>query len=221
MSNAQQVWWRPGGRSPFALDPTKPRWPQIGSMICQGSILFGGPALGLIAIKYYPFLVQDRVIYIGGISSLIFWFIASFAIFGDKYFPPGMPSSLKLPFRAGFALAMTFLLLGVSGIANGYDTPLVSRDVAVVAKRATRHSDPARRTYYVAARAWPLSRAVVELSASRYVYDRLKVPVNPVDTPQQELDRMPDDGTVRLSVGQGRFGIEWLKKISLSDENRS
>ena len=35
MSNVQEVWWRPGGRSPFALDPTKPRLPQIGAMVGQ------------------------------------------------------------------------------------------------------------------------------------------------------------------------------------------
>jgi hypothetical protein len=45
MSNVQEVWWRPGGRSPFALDPTKPRLPQIGSMVGQFVIILGGPAI--------------------------------------------------------------------------------------------------------------------------------------------------------------------------------
>src|SRR5262249_7574195 len=43
MSSTQEVWWRPGGWSPFALDPTKPRWPQIRSAIGQCLIIFGGP----------------------------------------------------------------------------------------------------------------------------------------------------------------------------------
>ncbi len=217
MSDAQHVWWRPGGRSPFALDPTKPRWPQIASIVLQSSIFFGGPALGLAAINSYPLLVEDRTIYIGGIASVIFWFAASFAIFADKYFPDGMPTALKLPFRAGFGVAMTFLVLGVAGIANGYNTPLASRDVAVVSKHATRHSDPTRRTYYVAARAWPPLRTVVELSAPRNVYDRLRVPVTAIDTPLQQLDRMPDSGVVHLTVGNGRLGLEWLQQISLSE----
>jgi hypothetical protein len=98
-------------------------------------------------------------------------------MFGSESFPRGMPQFLKLQFRAGFGLCMTGLLLGLFGIANGYDTPLISRDVAVVAKHTTRHSDPARRTYYVAMRAWPPSRTVVELGAPREVYDRLSVPL--------------------------------------------
>ena len=89
MSNVQEVWWRSGGRSPFALDPTKPRLPQIGSMVGQFLIIFGGPAIGLITIKYYPFLIEDRTIYIGGVASILFWFLASFAMFGSESFPRG------------------------------------------------------------------------------------------------------------------------------------
>jgi hypothetical protein len=62
---------------------------------------------------------------------------------------------------------MTFLLVGLFGIVNGYDTPLISRDVAVVAK--------ANRNNYVNIRAWPPSPAVVKLMASREVYGRLAV----------------------------------------------
>ncbi|HMF22290.1 MAG TPA: hypothetical protein VKG24_09205 [Pseudolabrys sp.] len=217
MTDAQEVWWRPGGRSPFALDPSKPRWPQFVSTIGQCSIIFGGPALGLVTINYYPFLIQGRTIYIGGFTSVIFWFFASFAIFGDKSFPRGMPQWLKLKFRAAYGLCMTGLLLGIVGIANAYNTPLISRDVAVVAKHTTRHSDPARRTYYVALRPWPSSQTVVELCASRDVYDRLKVPLTAIDTPQRELDGMPDSDLVRLTVGKGRLKLEWLKQISLPE----
>jgi hypothetical protein len=215
MSNAQEVWWRPQGRSPFALDPNKPRLPQIASAISQVSIIFGGPAVGLVTIKYYPFLIEDRTLYIGGLASIVFWFLASFAMFGSESFPRGMPQLLKLQFRAGFGLCMTGLLLGLFGIANGYDTPLISRNVAVVAKHTTRERGPANRTYYVAVRAWPSSHAVVELGASRGVYDQLPVPFTEIDTPQEALDAMPDAGQVRLIVGEGRLGLEWLKSIEL------
>jgi hypothetical protein len=162
MTHAQEVWWRPGGRSPFALDPTKRFWPQIGSAIGQALIIFGGPLIGLATIKYYPPLIADRTIYVGGLAGIAFWFLASFAMFGDASFPRGMPKFLKLQFRAGFALCMTFLLLGVFGIANGYRTPTINREVAVVAKHPTLQSDPNRRTYIVAVRAWPPSSDVVE-----------------------------------------------------------
>jgi len=188
MSNVQEIWWRPGGRSPFALDPTKPRLPQIGSMVGQLLIIFGGPAIGLVTVKYYPFLIEDRTLYIGGLASIVFWFLASFAMFGSESFPRGMPQFLKLQFRAGFGLCMTGLLLGLFGIANGYDTPMISRDAAVVAKHTTRHSDPARRTYYVAMRAWPPSRTVVELGAPREVYDRLSVRLDAVATGGSRCD---------------------------------
>lgn len=214
MSN-QEVWWRPGGRSPFALDPTKPRLPQIASAVGQASIIFGGPVIGLVTIKYYPFLIENRTLYIGGLTSILVWFLASFAIFGNESFPRGMPQLLKLQFRAGFGLCMTFLLLGLFGIANGYETPLISRNVAVVAKHTTRQSDPANRTYYVAVRPWPSSRIVVELGASRRVYDQLRVPLSKINTPQEDLDAMSDAGRVRLVLGEGRLGVEWLNSIEL------
>jgi hypothetical protein len=215
MSSTDQVWWRPGGRSPFALDPTKPRLPQIGSAIWQSLVVFGGPLIGLVAISHYPPLIADRTIYVGGLASIGFWFLASFVIWGNDDFPRGMPLHLKLVSRAGFGLCVTFLIVGIVGIANGYGTPLISRDVAVVAKHPTRQSDPDQRTYYVAMRAWPSSRAVVELHAPRKVYDRLRVPITAIDTPEAELEAMPDRAFVRLIVGQGRLGLEWLKGIEL------
>jgi hypothetical protein len=90
---------------------------------------------------------------------------------------------------------------------------MISRDVAVVAKHTTRQSDPANRTYYVAIRAWSPLRTVVELSTRREVYDRLAVPVTAIDTPEAELEAMSDRAFVRLIVGQGRLGLEWLKGI--------
>lgn len=134
---------------------------------------------------------------------------------GGRLFPRGMPQLLKLQFRAGYGLCMTGLLLGVAGIANGYHTPLISRDVAVVSKHTTRHRDPADRTYYVAIRAWPASHSVVELGASREVYDGLHVPLTAIGTSQDDLEAMPNSGYVRLIVGEGRLGLEWLKNIEL------
>jgi hypothetical protein len=215
MAQTQEVWWRPEGRSPFALDPAKPAGPQIIAAIGQFGIIFGGPALGLVAIDRYPFLIPDRVIYIGGLGSILSWFAASFAFFPDKSLPKGMPMAMKLAFRVGFGLCATFLVLGLVGIANGYATPVVERTVAVVAKHETLQRDPSHRTYYVAIRAWPDSRAVVELGAPRAVYDRLDVPITAIDTPGKALEAMPDAAHVRLEIGQGRFGQEWLAAIRM------
>ena len=54
MADVREVWWRPGGRSPFALDPSQPFGPQIASAVGQGLIIFGGPAIGLVAIDHFP-----------------------------------------------------------------------------------------------------------------------------------------------------------------------
>ena len=85
----------------------------------------------------------------------------------------------------------------------------------MVAKRQTLQRDASRRTYYLAIRAWPDSRTVVELGAPRAVYDQLDVPLAAFETPQQVLDAMADAGYVKLTVGKGRFGLEWLKQIDL------
>jgi hypothetical protein len=215
MADAERVWWRPGGRSPFSLDPAKPRLPQIATAIFQFSVVFGGPLIGLVTIKYFPFLIEDRTLYIGGLGSIGVCFLASFLCFGDSSFPRGIPTVAKLLFRAGWALSITFWLLGISGIANGYGTPLVTREAAVVAKHPTLERDPARRVYYVAVRPWPQSRDVVELGASRAVYARLDVPITAIDTPQATLDAMQDAAYVRLVLGEGRLGLEWLKQIDL------
>jgi hypothetical protein len=209
------VWGRPGLRNIFGLDPSRPLWPQIFSIIGQFAIIFGGPCIALVTINYYPFLIQDRTLYIGGLASIGFWFLASFVLFGANDFPRGTPGSVKLTFRAGWGLCMTGLFLGLGGIANGYNTPLFNQDAAVVSKHQTLERDPSRRTYYVAVRAWPGSQSVVELGAPREVYNRLNIPVTPFDTPQTVLDAMPDAGHVRLILGKGRFGLDWLKRIDL------
>ncbi len=209
------VWGHPGLRNLFGLDPSRPLWSQILSIIGQSAVIFGGPSIALITINYYPFLIQDRTLYIGGLASIGFWFLASFALFGANHFPRGTPGLVKLTFRAGWGLCMTGLFLGLGGIANGYNTPLVSRDAAVVSKRSTLHRDPSRRTYYMAVRAWPDSLAVVELGAPREVYENMNVPITSKDTPQTVLDAMRDAGQVRLILGKGRFGLDWLKRIEL------
>jgi hypothetical protein len=47
------------------------------------------------------------------------------------------------------------------------------------------------------------------------VYDQLPVPFTKIDTPQQAVDAMPDAAQLRLIVGEGRLGSEWLKSIEL------
>lgn len=209
------AWRTADGRNPFMLDPTQPLRPQVLANILCLLVILGGPALGLVTIAQFPPLVGNSVIYLSGLGGIVVAFVASFALFNRADLAPGIPLWAELMFRAGWSLGVTFLVLGILGIANGYGTPLAVRDAAVVAKRQTLHRDLQRRTYYVATRPWPGARTVVELSAGRAVYDRLAVPVTDMNAPQQELDAMPDAGRVRLTVGEGRLGLEWLRGVGM------
>jgi hypothetical protein len=200
-------------RNPFKLDPAKPVAPQIISTLGQSTVIFGGPLLGLSAINNYPFLIRDRTIYLGGIAGIVAFFLTSFLVFRHDDFLLGLPLVLRLMVRLGWGLGSTSLLLGITGISNGYGTPLKVRRAPVVAKHQTLQRDPGQRTYYVAVRPWPDSPTVVELSAPQSTYDRLDVPLDAIDTPQDTLNAMPDVGQVLLIVGNGRLGLEWLNRM--------
>jgi hypothetical protein len=200
-------------RKGFGLDPTKPKARQVVSIILQCGVLIGGPLLGLATINYYPFLIPVRTLCIGGIGSACLFFLLSFVTFRRSSDLFAFPLVLRLAFRFGWSICFTFLVWGLIGVANGFGTPLESIQVPVVAKRETLQRDPARRTYYLAVRPWRNSHTVAELPGQRATYDRLRVPVDDVGTPQKVLDEMPDTGQVDLIVGRGRLGLGWLKTI--------
>jgi hypothetical protein len=197
----------------LGFDPSKPMAPQIANAAAQLAFIFGGPSVALVTIHYYPFLILDRTLYVGGLSGIVLFTLATFAVFGAESLPEGLSVANALMFRASCGLAMTGWLLGIGGIANGAATPLFSREVPVVGKRQTLQRDPSRRAYYVAVRAWPHSSAVVELDAPPSVYERLNVPITSMHTPQSDLEAMPDVARVRLVLGKGRLGLDWLKQI--------
>lgn len=201
-------------RSIFSLDPSKPKTPQVISAFLQSAVIFGGPLLGMFAIERYPFLITDQSLYLGGLASISLFFLATFPLFRRNTLLQKMPLALKIVFRLGWGGCAAFLLLGIIGIANGFGTPLESREVAVVAKHQTLQREPVERTYYLAVRPWPGSRTVVELEAPRTTYDRLAVPIDRVDTPQNVLSEMPDAGQARLVIGKGRLGLDWLNTIT-------
>jgi len=207
-------------RHPFALNPKKPAAPQIAWMVAQVAYILSGPLLGLLAINRYPFLVMDNTIYVVGLSSIAALFLLSFLLIRNSSLPRGLPVAQNLAFRAGLALCTTFLLLGIAGIVDGYGMPLTTRDVPAVAKHETLQRDRAKRVHYVSVRAWPGSPSVVDLDAPVAVYDRLDLPVTAIDTPQARLQAMPDRATVRLTVGEGRLGMPWLKAMGLPDTGR-
>jgi hypothetical protein len=198
----------------LGIDPRKPLGPQIASAVGQIAFILGGPAIGLVTIRHYPFLIRDRTIYIGGLTGIAAFALASVAVVKTSSLPAGLPTPMRYMFRLGLGLAATFWLLGITGIVNGYGTRVINRPVVVVGKRQTRQRDPSRRAYYLAVRAWPPLPTVVELDGPAAVYEKVDVPLIALDTPQSQLDAMPDSGAVSLAVGQGRLGLEWLSGIS-------
>ncbi len=93
MAKKTDNWWRPEGRNPFDFDPTQPLGPQIFAAVWQLGVIFGGPLLGLVTINKYTFLIEGRTLYVVGLSSIAFWFGASFVSPGRAR--SGSPSSCR------------------------------------------------------------------------------------------------------------------------------
>jgi hypothetical protein len=161
----------------------------------------------------YPMLLTGRAFVIGGLGGVTLGFVASFFFIGDTWFPPGTPYFFKLQTRFGIGLCAFAWILGLLGIANSYATPLVIRDAPIVYKRTSTQADPNRRSHYVGARVWPSSRDVYEITVPRDLYDRLDVPETAPYVPQHNLDAPPTGELLRLAVGRGRFGIDWLSNV--------
>jgi hypothetical protein len=194
------------------LDPNKPRGPQIACIAAEMFAILGGPVFGLIGMVRYPILIPDRVLVFGALASIAIWFACSFLIIRAKFFPNDMPFSARLMTRLGLAVCATGWAIGFIDVANGYATPVITRDAPVAYKRASRDSD-SRRNYYVGARLWPSPRDIVEITVPRDLFNRLDVPNTDLERPHPIFSAMPNRGYVQLLVGQGRFGIEWLHGV--------
>jgi hypothetical protein len=210
ISEAPQASWNDRR---IVLDPSKPRGPQMARIAAQIFGILGGPLFGLIGMLCYPILIPDRLLVAGGLASILLWFAAGFFFIRDSFFPGDAPFSGKLMVRFGVAVCATGWMIGLVDIANGHGTPVVTRDVAVAYKRASRDSDPERRSYYVGARLWSSPRDIVEITVPHALFNRLNVPNTDIDRSHPDVGAMPNAGQVQLLVGEGRFGIEWLRGV--------
>jgi hypothetical protein len=182
-------------------------WTALGVLVCAGS--------GIVTIKYFPPLVTGDTFVRGAVALLAITFAGMFLV-RKTVFPPSVPVTARILARAGWALALSFLVLGVFGIGNGLGTPVQSRLVDCVGKRMSRERDPDRRQYVLELRAWPDSSAVTEVDVPRSLYEYMNVPLVEVDTPPQALAALPARARVRLIVGKGRLGVEWIKGVGSS-----
>lgn len=197
----------------IVLDPSKPRGPQIARIAAQIFGILGGPIFGLVGMVCYPILIPDRLLVAGGLAGVVLWFAASFSFVRDRFFPGDAPFSGKLMVRFGIAVCATGWTIGAIDIANGYATPVSARNIPIAYKRASRDSDPERRSYYVGARLWSSPRDIIEITVPHELFNRLDVPNTDVETSHPAFGAMPNAGHVRLLVGHGRFGIQWLHGV--------
>jgi hypothetical protein len=61
----------------------------------QFGIIFGGSLLGPVTIDQYPFLIQNRTLYIGGLASIVFWFVGQLCDSSLEDSPRGTPAIAK------------------------------------------------------------------------------------------------------------------------------
>jgi hypothetical protein len=66
MADAHQVWWRPGGRSPFALDPAKPCGPQIASALGQAGLM---RVFALICLPRFKLFEKTALVWVRGLQA--------------------------------------------------------------------------------------------------------------------------------------------------------
>ncbi|HEX5237372.1 MAG TPA: hypothetical protein VFW39_02790 [Sphingomicrobium sp.] len=215
MADNVPYWW-PKGSNKWGFNPHKALKPQLIASAAQMAFIFGGFLLALYAIPRWPALAEDRVLVIIATACMTFGFAASFVVIPGHTLPPRLPLIMTILYRLGLGLSFTAWVTAIALIANGYGTPIFIRDVPIVAKH---HSlgDPSRWEYMVSARPWPGSQRVVDIEVTGSVYDRLEAPVTAIHASQAELEAMRDVAQVRLVLGRGRLGFDWLKSAGLPD----
>jgi hypothetical protein len=209
-----QVQGMPTGRDRAGLERVAQSRSQLVVNVAGLLAVLCGWVLGPVAFSLYPLLNTERASYLwilGGVMlGILVWL--TLALWGRLSWMTGRAVRLAA-FVCGLGVA--FLPYGLFGIANGYATPLVVRDVPVVAKQQTKQANPNQREYYVTTRPWPGSRAVAQVTVSRAVYEQLAVPVTTTRTRHETHEAMPDAAHVRLTLGAGRLGVDWVHGVSL------
>jgi len=158
-------------------------------------VFFLGFILALIAIDRYRFLDDQGVWVLVALYAVAF--PASFLAARKRIFPLGTPPPVRVMARAGWTLSFCAWCLGVVGVANGVGSDLRERSVVCVSKRMTRQRDPSRRTYYLKVRPWTTTSRTVEVEVPRGVYDTTS-----------------EGSSVHLTIGDGRFGLEWISSVN-------
>lgn len=198
----------------FSFDTSKPRWVQVATFSAQAFGLLGGLMIELVSMLAYPMLLTGWGYAIAYLAPIAVGSVVMLFMTPRSWCPANMSAPVRIQFRLGIGMFASAWFVGALGIANGCATSLVTQDVPMVYKRTSTPSDPNQMSFYVGARVWPSSRDVYEVTVPRTLYATLDAPViTQWHIPTQQLNAMPDHGLLRLSVGKGRFGIDWLHGV--------
>jgi hypothetical protein len=198
----------------FSFDTSKPRWVQVITCGAQIFGLLGGLLFELVSMLAYPMLLTGwgyMIVYLAPIAvgAVVMMFLTP-----RSWCPATMSAPVRVQFRLGMGLCVSAWFIGAFGIANGYATSLVTQDAPIAYRRTSTPRDPDHMSFYVGARVWPASRDVYEVMVPQKLYAALDAPIitgRHVST--QQLYAMPDHGVLRLRVGKGRLGIDWLDGV--------
>lgn len=199
----------------FGFDRSRPLGPQRFFAVATFVLVFVGPILGLLTIRYFPFLVTDAEGYTSlAAMAVVGFLLASYLIFiRHPWLAQGFSVFQRVAACGGFGLGFAFLILGVAGPVNAIGARYETRIVDCVGKRMSRERDPSRRQIALELRPWLSSPQVVEVTVPLAIYEREPVPVIDVSMPQEVRNRLPAQTQVRLIVGKGSLGLEWPVRV--------
>ena len=168
-----------------------PRERLIGVVVV--TLLCASPAPMIYAVRHYRFL-DDRTFEVWVVAVLVA-FALSFLLVRGRVFPAFVPVGGRVAARAGWSLGFVCLCIGLIGIANGaLDSDVEVREVICVAKRAPAGEQGSG--FYLDVRPWRGTDRTVALSVPRWMFREVAAGSN-----------------IRLTLGTGALGLEWVKKI--------
>jgi hypothetical protein len=166
----------------------------MGVLVQVGGLL-GGVVLGLAAVERYPFL--DPRTFTTLVWALPIVFAVSFIVIRADRFPPNTPPWARVMFRLGATIWFCGASVGIIGLANGIRSPVELRDVPCISKRRSGEDHQIKRAYYLTLQPWPGSAAFAEVRVRPVVWAAVRA-----------------GSPVRLAVGRGHLGLEWISDVS-------
>ncbi len=185
------------GFGPSTYNPEKDGM-RLGCALLSAAVLcFGGAILCLVALCRYDVLDFNRLLpFMGaallGFAALWIWIICTDPASSKL----GLPKFGSVVIALSAATGSLITSLAVVLLANGcQDRTMLIHELTSVGKRQSWGDDV---SYYARIPAPDRTNRIIDLNVSKEEYDM--------------LDRNP---VIRLTTGEGKLGIEWIRKKEL------